>query len=54
MLHLQNTKNYCQSHKLPVCPNRDRCFVMEGEGGPFTYKRSPLEAESGFCYYYCF
>lgn len=45
MLCLQNTKTYCQSHKLPVCPNRDRSFVVEGEGRRFTYKRSPLEAE---------
>jgi len=54
MLCLQNTKNYCQSHTLPVCPNRDRSFVVEGERGPFTSKRSHLEVEWGFCYYYCF
>lgn len=45
MLYLQSTKTYCQSHKLPVCPNRERSFVVEGEGEHFTCMRSPLEAE---------
>lgn len=48
MLCLQNTKTYCQSHKLPVCPNQERSFVVQGEGKPFTCMGSPLEAEWGF------
>lgn len=45
MLCLQNTKTYCQSHKLSVFPNWERSFVVQGEGEPFTCMGSPLEAE---------
>lgn len=51
---LQNTRTYCQRHKLPVCPNQERSFVVQGEGEPLTCIGSPLKAEWGFlnCYYY--
>lgn len=52
MLCLQNTKTYCPSHKMPACPNQETSFVVQGEGEPFTFMGSPLEAEWGFFKYY--
>lgn len=51
---LQSTKTYCQSHKLPVCPNQERSFVVQGDREPLIFMGSPLEEEWGFfnCYDY--